>query len=230
MADSTVDGDSDLMERLAVFDSATVSNAIESFDVRSRRAGFMDGTIGCLYPELGSMVGRAVTCIVESSERSMSMPNRLPRLLDLLNEGNGPRVVVMESRGDDWSRICVIGDLIAGFFWRLGVKGIVSDSCARDIASIQQHAPGLNVFARGQLVSHSAGYIVDVGCPVRVGGLTVQPGDILHGDRNGVVHVPEEIASLVPDGARAVQDREARLHESLSGMLDFDRVRDLFVH
>jgi 4-hydroxy-4-methyl-2-oxoglutarate aldolase len=220
-----------LMERLGTFDSATVSNAVESFNVRSRRAGFVDGTIGCIYPELAPMVGRAVTCIVESSERSLSMPNRLPELLDVLHEGEGPRVVVMESRGDEWSRICVIGDLIAGFFSKLGVRGIVSDSCARDVAAIQSRAPGLSIFARGIIASHSAGIIVDVQSPVRVGGLVVHPGDILHGDRNGIVHIPEEIASLVPDSAAAVLDREARLHESLAGSpLDFGLARDTFIH
>ena len=46
-------------------------------------------------------------------------------------------------------------------------------------------------FARGAVVSHASFRIVRVGAPVQVGGLAIQPGDLLHGDENGLLKIPQ---------------------------------------
>ncbi len=51
----------DQLAALRAIDSPTIANAIEEFDVRDRRAGYMDGSIRCIYPELGETVGYAFT-------------------------------------------------------------------------------------------------------------------------------------------------------------------------
>jgi regulator of RNase E activity RraA len=51
------------------------------------------------------------------------------------------------------------------------------------------------VFTSGAICAHGYCHIPSTQVPVRVGGVTVHPGDLLHGDRNGVTTVPVEIAS-----------------------------------
>jgi regulator of RNase E activity RraA len=76
-------------------------------------------------------------------------------------------------------------------------------------------ALGFHAFSSVLSVSHAYVRVVEVGVPVRVGGLTIQPGDLLHSDRHGVVLVPAEIASQVPDAVRAVEAEERRFIDFL---------------
>jgi regulator of RNase E activity RraA len=51
-------------------------------------------------------------------------------------------------------------------------------------------------------------HLVDFGAPVRVGGLVVEPGDLLLADRHGVINIPPEIASGIPEAVRHIEVRE----------------------
>jgi regulator of RNase E activity RraA len=50
-----------------------------------------------------------------------------------------------------------------------------------------------------------------MGGPVEVGGLKVQPGDLLHGDCHGVLSIPKEIAPEIPSVAARIQSKERKL-------------------
>ncbi|MCA9061266.1 MAG: RraA family protein, partial [Planctomycetaceae bacterium] len=73
----------------------------------------------------------------------------------------------------------------------------VTSGTGRDLDQVA----GLNfpVFTNGACCSHGNCAILSANVPVTVGGLTVFPGDLLHGDRNGVTTIPLEIASEIPD-------------------------------
>src|SRR5438874_2604998 len=55
----------DLLAALARYDSPTLANAIETFDIQPRDVGFVDSRIRCMFPELGRMVGYAATATIE---------------------------------------------------------------------------------------------------------------------------------------------------------------------
>ena len=63
------------------------------------------------------------------------------------------------------------------------------------------HALGFQLFASEVAVSHAYVHIVDFGGPVTVGGLLVQSGDILFGDRHGLLSIPHAIIEQVPAAA-----------------------------
>ncbi len=52
---------------------------------------------------------------------------------------------------------------------------------------------------------------MEVGTPVIVGGLTVCPGDVLHGDRHGVLHIPFDAADRIPEGVQQVEAMERKI-------------------
>ena len=86
-------------------------------------------------------------------------------------------------------------------------------------------------FSRGIVASHGTGRIVEVGEVVSIGGLTVRPGDVLHGDHNGVVSVPEEIAAKVGAAARIVLDTEDAMQRRIHAeTLDYESLRRDFTH
>ena len=74
--------DRDVFADLVRYDAATVSNAIESFDVRPRTEGFTDSTLQCMYPDLPPVAGRAVTCRLENSAVSREAPISLSKSSD----------------------------------------------------------------------------------------------------------------------------------------------------
>ena len=80
---------------------------------------------------------------------------------------------------------------------------------------------GFNAFASDVLVSHGYIHIVDVNVPITVGGLTVNPGDLIVGDQHGVLEVPKEIAADLPEAVRKVEERERNIIDHCNSE-DFD--------
>jgi regulator of RNase E activity RraA len=206
-----------VIEALRDYDSATISNAIEDFEVRDRTEGYASMEIRCQFPELRPMVGYAVTCTMDSTAPGPKQPNKLHQFLDAIAESPQPAVVVIQDVGSSNARSCFAGDMICAVYAKLGAVGVVTDGGIRDVNGIRKQATDLQVFAPGVVVSHGNGAKLDVNVPVNIGGMEVQPGDLLHGDENGVVNVPIDIAEAVVEKARQVRETEAKLFEYLGG-------------
>ncbi len=72
----------------------------------------------------------------------------------------------------------------------------------------EAEAIGFTYFASCVLVSHGYIHVEEVGVPVTVAGLVINPGDLLHGDQHGVVRFPHEVAHLTADACRQMQQAE----------------------
>ena len=193
---------------LRAITTPTVCNAIETFEVRLRSEGFMDSTIQCRFPELGAMVGYAVTIKTRASvppEREIAAPevwaemDRVPKpWVVVVDDLDYPRPV-----GSYW------GEVNASVYKALGAVGTVTNGGVRDLP--EARATGFHFFSFSVLVSHAYVHVVDAGAPVTVGGLTVHPGDLLHGDEHGVTSIPLEIARKLPKAALGLEVRERKL-------------------
>ena len=82
-----------------------------------------------------------------------------------------------------------------------GSAGLITSGAARDLEQVG--ALGFPCFSDGVICSHGYPQLLDLGVSVNVGGITIQPGDLLHGDANGVTTIPHEIAS---DAAHACEE------------------------
>lgn len=208
---------SKIIESLAGFDSATISNAIEDFNVRDRTEGYTSMEIRCQFPELKPMVGYAVTCTMDSTTPGPKRSNTLHQFLDVIADSPKPTIVVIKDVGPENSRSCFAGDMICGVYAALGTVGVVTDGGIRDPSGIRLQAPGIQVFAKGLVASHGNGVKLDINVPVTIGGMRVGAGDLLHGDANGVVSVPIDIAEAVVNKAKQVREAEAKLFSYLNG-------------
>jgi regulator of RNase E activity RraA len=81
----------------------------------------------------------------------------------------------------------------------------------RDLPEVE--ALGFHLFSGGVAVSHMYAHVIEYGEPVEIGGLTISPGDLVHGDRHGVHVIPIEIASEIPKMAAQILNEEGRLKE-----------------
>ncbi len=209
------------LDELRQIDSPTISNAIERFKVRPRLHGFAGWDLRCVFPGLGSTVGYAVTCTADSTTEARADDRGLLRLWAALEAAPKPAVLVIKDIGPDRRRSCHMGEVMATTAKALGAVGCVSDGGLRDVVEVRELG-GFQYFCPGLVVSHGNPVICDVNVPVTLEGLAVAPGDLLHGDANGVLVIPEAIADRVASEARLVRAEE-------KAVLDFVRAPGLTV-
>jgi len=210
MADITLN----LLDRLRQYDTPTICNVIELFDVRPRNAGYMDARIKACYPELSPMVGFAATATFRSSgpprsgDACASAGSQVVRFAEL----SGPPVVVFQDL-DDPPVAATFGEVMCTTYQTFGAVGLITSGAGRDLEQV--HRLGFPVFTGGTICAHGYCHILHVHVPVHVGGLVVYPDDLLHGDLNGVTTIPHEIASEVPEVAREYIEAEGIVLEAL---------------
>lgn len=202
--------DPQLLQTLGRIQTCAIANAIETFDIRPRTEGFMGPQIRCMFPDLGGMIGYAVTAVITASmPPSPHMSVSRVQWVDEILKIPEPRVIVVKDLdypnpvGSFW------GEVQSNLHKALGCVGTVTDGGVRDLD--EMHALGFHAFASAVLVSHAYVHLVEVNVPITVGGLTVRPGDILLGDKHGVINIPRDIAPQLPEAVRRVEERERRL-------------------
>lgn len=201
---------SDFLEYLKSVDTPTLCNAIELLGVRKHHEGFTPLGIRCLFPELGRMVGYAVTAQVETVTSMEPRDNRVfLDLYSLVESSPKPAIVVVQEIGGHGDYAAHAGEVMTTIFSRLGAIGMVSDCGVRDIPEVRRL--GFHYFARGTVASHANYRIVRVGVPVQICGLAIHSGDMLHGDENGLALVPPEKRELIPEMVDRIRSREGAL-------------------
>lgn len=201
------------LDALRALDTCTVANAIETFKVRLRNEGFADASIRCLTSGARPVVGYAVTARMRCS----SPPPEGGAYVDRtdwwghISSIPGPHIVVIEDVDNRPGAGSFLGEVHCHILKALGCAALVTNGSVRDVPAIQ--ATGFQLFANHVSVSHAYAHIVDFGGPVKVGGLEVRPGDLLHADFHGVLSVPPQIAADIPRAAARLLEREKRLIE-----------------
>jgi 4-hydroxy-4-methyl-2-oxoglutarate aldolase len=195
------------IDALRRIDSPTIANAIETFEIRPRVSGYVGYDIRCIFPELPPTVGYAVTCTVDSTTEGRRGIG-FNELYKLLVNAPKPAIVVMQDVGSDRLHSCHAGEVMATTMKRLGAVGILTDGGLRDVNEVR-NLGGFQYFCAGLVVSHGNPICVSVGDEVTISGMTVKMGDLLHGDANGVVHIPDACAAEVTDAAYRTWEREA---------------------
>jgi len=130
--------------------------------------------------------------------------NAQKRVFDAVGDGE---VVVIEARGEAGSG--TLGDILAIRAHARGAAGIVTDGGVRDAAAVA--AVGIPVYSSGAHPAVLGRKHVpwDADVTIACGGTTVQPGDIIVGDADGVIVIPPGIAEEVVDAALAQEDEDA---------------------
>src|SRR5207248_3407153 len=159
------------LSALRRIDSPTISNAIETFKVRPRVAGYVGYDIHCMFPELPPTVGYAVTCTVDSTTEGRTGIG-FQKLYDLLMEAPKPAIVVMQDVGPDRLHSCHPGEIMSTTMKRLGDVGILTDVGLRDGREVRVLG-GFQYFCAGLVVSHGNPIFVSVGDDVNISGMRV---------------------------------------------------------
>lgn len=194
--------------------TCVVASAIETFRVRLPNTGFIDSSVRCIFEELPPVAGYAATARIRTSNPPMEGRSYSYERTDWWNHIlsiPAPRIVVIEDVDDPVGLGAFVGEVNANILLALGCGGLVTNGAVRDVNEVLPS--GFQMFAGNVSVSHAYAHIFDFGGLVRVGGLIIRPGDLVHGDRNGVQTIPLEIASQVPGMAHKIMRRRQRLIE-----------------
>jgi len=201
---------------LAKYDTPTVCNVIELFNIRPRNTGYMNDTIKANFPSLPPMVGYALT----SGFRSQAPPRGgdvyagMDEQIEMFSELPGPPVIVFQDL-DEPTASATFGEVMCTVYKSFGAQGLITSGTGRDLDQVAE----LNfpTFTSGVTCAHGYCHMLNIGVPVVVGGMTIYRGDLLHGDLNGVTTIPAEVASEIPDACKELMRAESVVLDYVKG-------------
>lgn len=186
----------DLVERYRAIEPATLGHILEF--------GFCDPALQPLWRPC-QVVGPAFTV------RCTALDSAIVHVaIDMAEPGD---VIVIDRNGDEkhacWGGMTALAAKVKG------LAGAVVDGCATDLTEIQELA--FPVYARRLSVLTTKGLALEgeINIRIQVGGVPVEPGDLVVADSNGILIVPPEVAEAVVDEAEQRQKRELWVQEQL---------------
>ena len=166
--------------------------------------------VSCLFPEKGIMLGYAVTATLDTMTADrIHDKSKMVEFFKAVEDAPKPVVVVMKDIGPRKSHACHFGEVMASVTRGLGAIGLVTDGGVRDLAAVR--SLDFHLFAAGVVPAHGNYGLVEVNAPVVISETAVSPGDLVHGDENGVTVIPGNIVSELVREAQKVTDRERKI-------------------
>lgn len=200
--------DDNLLALLRRVDTPTVCNAIEVVQGRRGFSAFTRGTMVCTEPGV-SVVGYAVTAQIAALAPPQEAPDviraRRMAYYRAMHDAPKPSVAVIEDLdypnciGAYWGEINTT--LHKGF----GMSGVLTNGVVRDLGDLPL---GFPVIAGSIGPSHGFVHVRSLGQPVRVMGLEVRHGDLVHADRHGAVVVPQDVVPALANAVKKLQETE----------------------
>jgi 4-hydroxy-4-methyl-2-oxoglutarate aldolase len=196
-----------LLEPYRRLSTCIVASAIETFRVRLPNVGFADSRVRCIFPEHRPVVGYAATARIRTSNPPMEGRSYYfqTEWWNEILQIPAPRIVVVEDLDNPPGLGAFVGEVHASILQALGGVAFVTNGSVRDIAEVR--ASRFELFAGNVAISHAYAHVFDFGGTVHVGGLEINPGDLIHADQHGVQTIPLEIAAEIPKRAEEIQKR-----------------------
>jgi 4-hydroxy-4-methyl-2-oxoglutarate aldolase len=192
-------------ELVAAFRGAMTGHVVDAMGGR----GCLDYRIKPLDPGQSSLFGTAVTCHCGPADNLA-----LFGALDVARPGD-----ILVAGTDEFTATAITGDLLLGMAKNRGVAGFVTDGMVRDLVGVI--GVGIPVFCAGLTANSPArNGPGTVGLPIVLGGVQIASGDILVGDRDGIVVVPQDRAAAVLQQLEAVRAAEVALEAKVKAGLE----------
>jgi 4-hydroxy-4-methyl-2-oxoglutarate aldolase len=202
------------VSRASQLDTATISDALDRLSIVGQCYKIKPVDRGF------RLTGRAFTILYGPAT---SPPGTVGDFIDDVPPGS---VVAIDAGGRDDTTIW--GDILTEIAHRRGVAGTVIDGINRDVAlCLELKYP---VFSKESWMRTGKDRIQVEGfnVPITLGEARVQNGDILRGDADGVVVIPQEHEEAVLKSAEEINDAESRIRDAIRGGMRLDEARKQF--
>jgi regulator of RNase E activity RraA len=201
---------SELLE-LKRWDTPTVYNGwakITKHDIV--RKGMNPEACHDFMPHLGSMIGYAVTLVIEPSnpEHAKDNPSCWSQFRRYVADASGPKIVVVQDLDKPRFCGCFWGEVNSNMHQALGCVGTIVDGGIRDYNGMCN--AGFKALATRFCLAD--GHVVPLrwNCEVQVFGQTVRPGQLIHADQHGFLVIPEEDQGKLLNAVRFLDTNECR--------------------
>jgi len=209
----------DLFAELRKIDTPTITNVVATYPKNPLCLGlynpwtenwYTDTSIRCMYPELGPIVGYAVTCVYGMPDPNYSGRLSFMDVVDALDAMKKPTILVIQQKWPDnlMKKAGLAGEMMVSSMMAVGCVGLLSNGPSRDVDAIRKLK--FQYMLGGVTAGHGEQAVHAVSVPVTVGGMDVAPGDLIHMDENGAVKFPPHHAPAIVKNAKAMLDDEAR--------------------
>lgn len=202
------------LQRLAEYDTALLANLMRFVDDTPAHLWYMSHDIGALLPSVGPTVGVAVTCELDTStpdHESDGNADGFWSQLDQMERMDVPTVWVVKCVGSRPQHECIMGDGMGKLLRAAGCVGVVTDGGLRDLDGLR--SIGFAAYGTGVTIHHCKLRVRQTDSPVDVGGITINPGDMIHANSEGVIRIPECAVAKLADRAPAYRAFEHDAHQ-----------------
>lgn len=215
--------DQNLLDLLRSVDTPSVCNAIEVAQGKRGFNAFTRGTMLCSDPDGGAVVGYARTAQIAAVAPPTEAPDviraRRMAYYKHMAEGPSPSVAVVEDVDYPDCIGAYWGEINTSVHKAFGMSGALTNGVMRDLGDLPD---GFPVVAGSIGPSHGFVHVRSIAEPVKIFGMTVADGDLIHADRHGGLVIPPEV---VPDLAAAIAQMQASekivLEPAQAGPLSF---------
>jgi regulator of RNase E activity RraA len=199
--------DKKLLTQLAAYDTPTICNALEIVAPERRTTGFTVKPLVCPFPDLPPVVGYTIRSTHTNELSGAKAREQRIGYYEYMASDPAPGIAVLQDLdGHDVGFGAFWGEVQSTVHKALGLVGLVTDGCIRDIP---QWAPGFQALAGSIAPSHAHVHLAGFGQQVRIHGMLVRSNDIIHADRHGAVVIPETVAAKIPAACDLLARKEA---------------------
>jgi regulator of RNase E activity RraA len=225
-----------MLEKLKRFDTPSITNVVATYPGKPlclglyepwRQNWYTNTSVHCIYPELGPIVGYAVTIV-------FALPNpRFQRLsfddvVDALGKSKKPAIVVIKQDfpQEMQSKVGLAGGQMTTLFKACGAIGVVTNGPSRDVDEIRPMK--FQYIMSGVTPGHGEMAISAVNVPVSVAGMDVAPGEIIHMDENGACKFPADRLADVCKNVDAFKKEEDEQVKAINSAKTLEEVKAAF--
>lgn len=206
----------ELLEELRQFDTPSVTNVVATYPDQDICLGlynpwsenwYTDQSIRCMYPELGPLVGYAVTCVYGLPDPGFGRLTFMD-VIDALEASPEPTVLIFQQKfpPEIAGKVGLAGGNMTAAMQAVGCVGAISNGPSRDIDEIRPMK--FQYILSGITPGHGAMAVHAIDVPVSVAGMDVSPGELIHMDENGAVKFPADRLEAVVANLRKLRDQE----------------------
>ncbi|MBN1583825.1 MAG: RraA family protein, partial [Anaerolineae bacterium] len=180
----------EMLDALREFDTPSITNVVATYPTNPLCLGlynpwtenwYTDQTIKCMYPEMGPLVGYAVTCVYGLPDPNYSRLSFMD-VVDALDASPKPTIFVFQQKfpPELAGKVGLSGGNMTSAMKAVGCVGAISNGPSRDIDEIRPM--GFQYLLSGITPGHGSMAIYAINVPVSVGSMDVAPGEIIHMD------------------------------------------------